>query len=97
MLQSTAENLPEGPLRRALDTLLKRGAPTQDHMLNLLAGIERIPSDVAGRLRIRVLEPASATLSVHAWSDEDPQEFRRGWRVDVSGGQSGYTVELSEK
>lgn len=52
---------------------------------------------VAGRLRIRVLEPASATLSVHAWSDEDPQEFRRGWRVDVAGGQSGYTVELSEK
>ena len=52
---------------------------------------------VAGRLRIRVLEPASARLSVHAWSDEDPQEFRRGWRVDVAGGQSGYTVELSEK
>ena len=52
---------------------------------------------VAGRLRIRVLEPASATLSVHAWSDEEPQEFRRGWRVDVAGGQSGYTVELSEK
>ena len=50
-----------------------------------------------GRLRIRVLEPASATLSVHAWSDEDPQEFRRGWRVDVAGGQHGYTVELSEK
>ena len=52
---------------------------------------------IAGRLRIRVLEPASARLSVHAWSDEDPQEFRRGWRVDVAGGQSGYTVELSEK
>jgi hypothetical protein len=52
---------------------------------------------IAGRLRIRVLEPASATLRVHAWSDEDPQEFRRGWRVDVAGGQSGYTVELSEK
>ena len=47
--------------------------------------------------RIRVLEPASATLSVHTWSDEDPQEFRRGWRVDVAGGQNGYTVELSEK
>lgn len=52
---------------------------------------------IAGRLRIRVLEPASATLRVHAWSDEDPQEFRRGWRVDVAGGHSGYTVELSEK
>ena len=29
MLQSTAENLPEGPLRRALDTLLKRAARTE--------------------------------------------------------------------
>lgn len=51
----------------------------------------------AGRLRVRVLEPATATLSVHAWSDDDPQEFRRGWRLDVAGGQDGYTVELSEK
>ncbi len=29
MLQSTAENLPEGPLRRALDTLLQRAARTE--------------------------------------------------------------------
>lgn len=35
-----------------MDALLRHGKPTQDHMLNLLAGIERIPSDVAGRLRI---------------------------------------------
>jgi alpha-amylase/alpha-mannosidase (GH57 family) len=35
-----------------LDLLLKRGKPTQDHMLNLLSGAERIPSDVASRLRI---------------------------------------------
>ncbi|TQM12842.1 hypothetical protein FB548_1693 [Pseudoxanthomonas sp. 3HH-4] len=52
---------------------------------------------IAGRLRIRVLEPADATLRVHTWSDDDAQEFRRGWRVDVSGGQTGYKVELSEK
>jgi len=52
---------------------------------------------IAGRLRIRVLEPANATLRVHTWSDDDPQEFRRGWRVDIAGGQDGYTVELSEK
>jgi alpha-amylase/alpha-mannosidase (GH57 family) len=35
-----------------LDTLLKHGKPTQDHMLNLLSGVERIPSDVSSRLRI---------------------------------------------
>lgn len=35
-----------------LDGLLKHGKPTQDHMLNLLSGNERIPSDVISRLRI---------------------------------------------
>jgi alpha-amylase/alpha-mannosidase (GH57 family) len=35
-----------------LDALLKHGKPTQDHMLNLLSGAERIPSDVASRQRI---------------------------------------------
>lgn len=35
-----------------LEVLLKHGKPTQDHMLNLLSGIERIPSDVASRHRI---------------------------------------------
>ena len=35
-----------------LDVLLKHGKPTQDHMLNLLSGIERIPSDLNSRHRI---------------------------------------------
>ena len=35
-----------------LDALLKHGKPTQDHMLNLLSGVERIPSDTASRQRI---------------------------------------------
>jgi len=35
-----------------LDVLLRHGKPTQDHMLNLLSGIERIPSDAASRQRI---------------------------------------------
>jgi alpha-amylase/alpha-mannosidase (GH57 family) len=35
-----------------LDVLLKHGKPAQDHMLNLLSGIERIPSDAASRQRI---------------------------------------------
>jgi len=37
---------------KQLDVLLKHGKPTQDHMLNLLSGIERIPSDLASRQRI---------------------------------------------
>ncbi len=51
----------------------------------------------AGRLKIRVLEPAGATLRAHDWRNVDPQEFRSGWRLDVEGGQSGYLVELSEE
>lgn len=35
-----------------MDALLRHGTPMQDRMLNLLAGIERIPADAAGRLRI---------------------------------------------
>ncbi|MFP5381205.1 MAG: glycoside hydrolase [Gammaproteobacteria bacterium] len=35
-----------------LDTLLKQGRPTQDSMLNLLAGAEPIPADPESRLRI---------------------------------------------
>lgn len=37
---------------RQMDDLLKHGRPTQERMLNLLAGIERIPSDAASRLAI---------------------------------------------
>ena len=51
---------------------------------------------IAGNLRVRVLEPATATIKVHDWSSVDAQEFRRGWRIDVEGGQDGYVVELSE-
>ncbi len=35
-----------------LSGLLKHGKPTQDHILNLLSGVERIPTDVASRQRI---------------------------------------------
>jgi hypothetical protein len=52
---------------------------------------------IAGNLRVRVLEPANATISLLDWSSVDRQEFRKGWRIDVSGGQTGYLVELSEK
>ena len=52
---------------------------------------------IAGNLRITVLQPANATLGVHDWSSVDAQEFRRGWRLDIAGGDNGYLVELSEK
>ncbi|MHB8983361.1 glycoside hydrolase [Thiobacillus sp.] len=35
-----------------LEQLLKHGTPTQDRMLNLLAGVEPVPRDVDGRLRV---------------------------------------------
>ena len=52
---------------------------------------------IAGNLRMRVLEPANAVIGVHDWSSVDRQEFRKGWRIDVSGGQTNYVVGLSEK
>ncbi|MGY1425053.1 hypothetical protein [Lysobacter sp. A289] len=51
----------------------------------------------AGDLRIRVLEPANAVLSAHDWSSVDADEFKRGWRIDVKGGDTGYVVELSDR
>ena len=50
----------------------------------------------AGRLRMRVLEPAGATLQVHNWRGVNASEHLRGWRIDVAGGSSGYLVELTE-
>ena len=51
---------------------------------------------VAGGLRMRVVQPANATISIHDWRGQDAAEFRRGWRIDVAGGTSGYEVELAE-
>jgi len=48
----------------------------------------------AGRLRVRVLEPSNATFSLCG-----PGNYVEGggrYRIDVSGGTSGYLVELSE-
>lgn len=46
---------------RQMGALLRHGKPTQDHLLNLLAGIERIPSDADDRLAI-----VEACLRCHA-------------------------------
>src|SRR3546814_3757015 len=47
----------------------------------------------AGRLHLRVLQPANATLSVQSWNSIDSGEYGKGWRIDVSGGSTGYRSE----
>jgi len=51
----------------------------------------------AGDLKIRVLSPANATLSALDWRTKSDagETFNSGWRLDVSGGTTGYVVELS--
>ncbi len=51
----------------------------------------------AGRLKVRVLEPANASIDIHDWHAQDNKEFRKGFRIDVSGGDTTYVVELSEQ
>ncbi|MGN7830789.1 hypothetical protein ACTJI2_04150 [Pseudoxanthomonas sp. 22568] len=50
---------------------------------------------VAGRLRVRVLEPANATINSNFSSGKYVEDGAR-YRIDVTGGTSGYVVELSE-
>jgi alpha-amylase/alpha-mannosidase (GH57 family) len=51
-----------------LDTLLKQGRPTQDSMLNLLAGAEPIPADPESRLRIiRDCQRCHAPRMIHPY------------------------------
>ncbi|MET0581910.1 MAG: hypothetical protein ABWX88_09950 [Pseudoxanthomonas sp.] len=49
----------------------------------------------AGRLRVRVLEPANATINSN-FSSGKYVEDGGGYRIDVTGGTTGYLVELSE-
>lgn len=51
---------------------------------------------VAGRLRVRVVAPAGATLTAMDWRSVDSAEFRSGWRLDIAGGTDTYVVELEE-
>ncbi|MEQ1512388.1 MAG: hypothetical protein ABL934_06885 [Lysobacteraceae bacterium] len=50
----------------------------------------------AGRLRVRVIAPTDASLSKLDWRSVDGEEFRSGWRLDISGGTDTYVVELEE-
>ncbi len=49
----------------------------------------------AGRLRVRVLQPANATINSN-FSSGKYVEDGAGYRIDVQGGTTGYVVELSE-
>lgn len=56
---------------------------------------------VAGRLRIRVVEPADARLTALDWRSVDGAEFRSGWRLDIADGSGTYgpgtyVIELEE-
>jgi hypothetical protein len=50
----------------------------------------------AGRLRVRVIAPAKASLTKHDWRSVDSEEFRSGWRLDIAGGTEAYVVELED-
>jgi hypothetical protein len=51
---------------------------------------------VAGRLRVRVVAPAGATLTAMDWRSVDSAEYRGGWRLDIAGATDTYIVELEE-
>jgi len=73
-----------------LDVLLKQGKPTQDHMLNLLSGVERIPSDAASRLRIvRDCQRCNAQRMIHPHPAFHHLLIMIGVTDDVSGGRIG--------
>ena len=50
----------------------------------------------AGRLQVRVLQPAGATLTGVNMRTVPGSDFSQGWRLDVSGGSGEYVVELRE-
>ncbi|MEO5622203.1 MAG: hypothetical protein ABIO74_09990 [Dokdonella sp.] len=51
----------------------------------------------AGNLKITVIAPANATLTALDWTTRSDanETYNSGWRLDVSGGITGYVVELS--
>ncbi len=51
---------------------------------------------IAGKLKVRVLEPANATITLKNWNAADASEYNKGWRIDIGGGTTTYLVELSE-
>ena len=52
-------------------------------------------AQATGRLRVRVLEPANATINSNFSTGKYVEDGAR-YRIDVQGGTTGYVVELSE-
>ncbi|HMM68388.1 MAG TPA: hypothetical protein PKC03_15745 [Dokdonella sp.] len=50
----------------------------------------------AGRLRMKIVRPEDAVVSVLDWSSLDKAEFRSGWRIDVRGSGDEFLVELTD-
>ena len=50
---------------------------------------------VAGRLRVRVLEPANASINGNFSTEKYIGDGAR-YRIDITGGATGYLVEISE-
>lgn len=50
----------------------------------------------AGRMRVRVIEPVNATISIVDWRTRG-QQYRGGWRIDIAGATNNrYVVEMSQ-
>ena len=50
----------------------------------------------AGRLRIEVIKPENARISVLEWSSLGA-EYASGWRIDIGGGDREFVVRLSDE
>jgi hypothetical protein len=50
----------------------------------------------AGRLKIEVIKPENARISVLDWSSRGA-EFTSGWRIDIAGGDREFVVKLSDQ
>ena len=51
----------------------------------------------AGGIQIRVLSPASPTITLKNWRSQDASEFNQGWRVDIGGSSTQYVVEILDR
>jgi hypothetical protein len=50
----------------------------------------------AGRLQVRVIQPADAVVTALDWSSVDSAEFHSGWRIDIRGSGDAFIVELAD-
>ncbi|OZA28780.1 MAG: glycoside hydrolase [Hydrogenophilales bacterium 17-64-11] len=79
-----------------LDALLQHGKPTHDPMLNLLAGVERIPADAARRLRIvRDCQRCHAPRMIHPYPAFHSLLRMIGVTDETGAGSAGLQLHLA--